>query len=304
MPAGRDLTQAAAAGQASVVWIQNQDENQVIDTNIIKAGSGVIISADGYIVTNQHVIQDNELIHITLFDKRTYVAKFIGADTAIDVALIKIDAQNLPFVSFGNSDSVLVGEQVIAVGNPYRFQSTVTSGIVSAKGRPMFMPGSRSPYFIQTDVPILNGNSGGALLNAQGELIGINIGYVTVSGAYEGISFSIPGNIVKNIADQIREFTVSRKGSLTMSIRNVNKDDANAAGMNHYEGVVIDAMQAGSAADKAGLLSLDIITAFNGQPVLGRHDFLEKLHLSQPGDLVKMDINRGGKKMVVEVELE
>ena len=301
---GRSLAHAAAKGKASLVWIQDQDAAGMIDTTSTGAGSGAIISPDGYIVTNYHVVSINDNTHVTLSDGREYIATFIGADSSIDVALIRIEASGLPYLEFGNSDSIVLGEQVIAVGNPHRLTFTVTSGIISALERPARMPNNRSPYFIQTDVPINNGNSGGPLLNIRGELIGLNIGYVSVSGGYEGFSLAIPGNIVKKIVDELRTMGESRRGTLDMAIRNVTTDDANAAGLDTREGVVVDAIGAGSSADIAGLQSLDVITSFNGIKIQGRKDFLEKLALSKPGDQVKFGVNRGGKVMDVEVMLD
>ena len=300
----RHLAYAAAKGKAAVVWLQDQDASGRIDTASTGAGSGVIISQDGYIVTNYHVIGNNENIHVTMSDGRQYIATLVGADTSIDVALVKIEASGLPFLEFGNSDSIVLGEQVIGVGNPHRLAFTVTSGIISALERPVGIKGNRSPYFIQTDVPINNGNSGGPLLNARGEVIGLNIAFISVSGGYEGFTLAIPGNIVRKIADDLRVSGESRKGSLAMMIRNVNQDDANAAGMSNYEGVVVDAIHEGSSADTAGLRSLDVITSFDGIKVYSKKDFLEKLALSRPGDKVILGVNRGGKMMELEVVLE
>lgn len=301
---GRHLAYAAAKGKAATVWIMGKDASGVIDTISSGAGSGAIISQDGYIVTNYHVIRYNDNNHVTLSDGREYIATLIGADTTMDVALIRIEASGLPHFEFSNSDSIVLGEQVIGVGNPYRMAFTVTSGIISALERPANIPGCRSPYFIQTDVPINNGNSGGPLLNINGQIIGLNIGIVSVGGGYEGLSLAIPGNIVHKIVDDLRTVGETRKGTLAMRIRNVNQDDANAAGMSTYEGVVVDAIEAGSSADTAGLLSLDIITSYDGINIRSKKDFLEKLAISKPGDHVTFGVNRGGKVMEVDVVLE
>jgi S1-C subfamily serine protease len=267
-------------------------------------GAGAIISADGYIVTNYHVIRGNETINVTLSDKRVFTAALIGADTSLDMALIRIDASDLPFLRFADSDSIQLGENVIAVGNPYRLQFTITSGIVSARERPSMMEVNSSPYFIQTDVPINNGNSGGPLLNAMGELIGINLGHVSNTGAYEGFTLSIPGNIIKYVTDQLLNYNVSRKGSLGISIRSVTKDDAAAVGMQTLDGVVVDAVTSEGAADVGGLQSLDIITDYNGKPVLGKKDFQERLVMTKPGDVITLAVNRNGKKMEIKVTLQ
>jgi serine protease Do len=301
---GLGLAHAAAKGIASTVWVQDVDPESQLDSALMQPGSGIIISADGYILTNWHVVDEHKSTFVALNDKQQFRATLVGADTAIDVALLKVDAKNLPFLEFADSDSIRIGEQVIAVGNPHSLQSTVTSGIVSSRERPLNMPGSKAPYFIQTDVPINNGNSGGPLLNVRGQLIGMNIGFVTTTGDYEGFTMSIPGNIVKGIADQLREFGNSQKGSLKMAIRNVTKDDAAAAGMDNYNGIVIDAITARGSADLAGLQSLDVITMIDGQQVMGKKDFLEKLTSNRPGEVVAFDVNRGGKKMKIEVTLE
>jgi len=304
MNAGLDLTHAAARGRSTVAWIQNQDDHGHVDTASTNAGSGMIISADGYIITNYHVVKDHNNIHVTLSDHHEYRATFIGADSTMDVAVIRIDASGLPHLTFGNSDSLLVGQQVIAVGNPHRMQSSIQSGIISALNRPARLPNHRVPYFIQSDIPISNGSSGGGMLNVNGELIGMMIGIVSSSGAYEGISLAIPGNILKNITEQLIDSGKSVHGTLQMSIRSVTRDDALAAGLTIYEGVVVDAITEGSTADRSGLRSLDIITTWAGTPIPGKKEFMEKLKLSKPGDRVLFGLKRGQEQLTIEVILE
>lgn len=301
---GLELTDAADKGISGSVWIQNLDTENDLEARPTKVGSGAIISEDGYIVTNYHVIQGNEMINVTLSDNRVFNAALIGADTSLDLALIRIDATGLPFLTFADSDSIKLGEKVIAIGNPHRLQFTITSGVVSSRARPSLLEGNRSPYFIQTDVPINNGNSGGPLLNAMGELIGINIGFVTISGDFEGYSLAIPGNIVKYVADQLLNYNESKKGSIGMRIRNVTKDDADAVGLQTRDGVVVDAVTSEGAADVSGLQSLDIITHYNGAAVAGKKDFQERLLMTRPGDVLKLGINRNGKAMEIDVTLQ
>jgi S1-C subfamily serine protease len=304
MPVGMDLTRAAALGKSAVVFIYNFDSDTATVFSGQQTGSGVIISEDGYIVTNQHVINGAVSIFVFTDDKREFTAKLIGADTSRDVALIKIEAQGLPFLSYGNSDSVLIGEQVLAVGSPLRLQSTVTSGIVSARERTIKLGNNSSPYYIQTDVPLNVGNSGGALVNARGELIGLNIAYLSISGAYEGFSFAIPGNLVKKITTDIRDYSATRKGSLDIAIRNVTKDDAAAAGMTSQYGVVIDALTSGGEAERAGLQSLDILLSIDGKRLDSKADLQEQVSIRKPGDVVRFEVNRGGKFLTIGATLK
>jgi S1-C subfamily serine protease len=301
-----DHTFVSAATKAvkAVAWIQNQDNEGNIDTTSSKYGAGIIISPEGYIVTNYHVVDGNKNIHVTLSDSRRFLATYITGDQSNDIAVIRIDAPDLAHLEYGDSDSLLVGQHVIAVGNPHRQQSTVQSGIISALNRQARLPNNNAPFFIQTDIPINNGSSGGGMLNVEGQLIGIITGMVTVTGAYEGISLAVPGNFVKNITDQIIAYDTARNGGLNMVFRNVNKDDANAAGLTNYNGITIDVITEGTSADVAGLRSLDIITSWNGEPVSDKHNFSDRMSSSKFGEVVKLGVRRGREDLVVGVKLE
>ncbi|MEO6168788.1 MAG: trypsin-like peptidase domain-containing protein, partial [Chitinophagales bacterium] len=237
------------------------------------SGSGVIISDDGYIVTNNHVVDDGETIEVILADKQSYQAKVIGTDPSTDLALLKIDERNLPFITFGNSDSVEVGEWVLAVGNPFNLESTVTAGIVSAKGRNINLLRSRDTSavesFIQTDAAVNPGNSGGALVNTNGELIGINSAIATPTGTFAGYSFAVPVNIVSKVVNDLMKFGMVQRGFLGVQIATLNADLAKAKGLDakNLTGVYVDGVKAGGAGEAAGLKAGDIITKVNNAPV-------------------------------------
>lgn len=298
------LTTAAQKGKDAVVFVYTlrTDTSQYYGEN--ERGSGVIISDDGYVVTNHHVISGGYTIHVQLNNNHEYHAELIGIDSSHDVALLKIKGTGFPFLEFGSSDSLQVGEQVLAVGNPYRLHSTVTSGIVSAKDRMLELPNITIRNFIQTDVPINLGNSGGALLNSRGQLIGLNIAFLSNSGAYEGFSFSIPSDLVKKIVDDIKQYGSNQRGAIDMTIRSVTQEVAAEAGMSEIFGVVVDAVGADGNADKAGLRSLDILLSLDGKKIISTADLLDRLALYRPGDVLSFEVLRNKQVSNIKVTMD
>ena len=266
-------------------------------------GSGVIISADGYIVTNNHVVADADKIEITLHDKRLLTAKVIGLDPNTDVALIKIDAENLPTLSFANSDALKVGEWVVAVGNPFNLESTVTAGIISAIGRSINILEGKAPIesFIQTDAVVNPGNSGGALVNTQGDLIGINTAIASPTGVFAGYSFAVPSNIVAKIVTDLREHGTVQRGYLGAIIRGIDGRYAQEMKLPVNEGVYIDSVLSDGAAAKAGLKKGDIIKEMDGVSISTSSKLLEMVGRKRPGDQMVVTILRDGadKKLTV-----
>ena len=270
-------------------------------------GSGVIISPDGYIVTNNHVIEDSDELEVTLFDKRKMKAKIVGTDPSTDLALVKIiDNEDFPFLQMGNSDSLMVGEWVLAVGNPFNLESTVTAGIISAKGRNINI--LEDDYsiesFIQTDAAVNPGNSGGALVNTNGELIGINTAIITRSGKYEGYSFAIPANLASKIIRDLKDFGVVQRGFLGIYPEEVTEDIADKYGLKNLEGVYISRVNSNSAAEDAGLLPKDIIVGINGNKVKSVPELQELVARFRPGNTIAIDFFRDGRKKKLEVTLK
>lgn len=270
------------------------------------SGSGVVISADGYIVTNSHVVDNSSDIKVTLADKRQFKGRVVGKDPSTDIALIKIDVGNLPYVLFGNSDSVRVGEWVLAVGNPFNLASTVTAGIVSAKSRNINILGGPASIesFIQTDAAVNPGNSGGALVNTHGDLIGINTAIITESGNYEGYSFAVPSNLVQKIVRDLREYGEVKRGFLGVGIEDVSPDIAEEYGLNRVSGVLVNRININSGAADAGLQEGDIILAINGSEVASTSELQEMVGRFRPGDRLKVDYWRAEKKRQSSVELK
>ena len=274
------------------------------------SGSGVIISADGYIATNNHVVEDAQDLKVTLNDERTYEAEIIGVDPTTDIALIKIDAENLNTIQFGNSDAVRIGEWVVAVGNPFSLTSTVTAGIVSAKGRSIDIIGQRGTNkyaiesFIQTDAVVNPGNSGGALVNTNGDLIGINTAISSPTGVFAGYSFAVPSAIVRKVVEDLKEFGVVQRGLLGASIFQLNTEVAEELEVDRDNGVYVNEVMAGSAAEDAGLEKGDVILAVDGVSTLRNSDLLEQLGRRRPGDEVTLTIERDGKERQVAVRLK
>ena len=262
------------------------------------AGSGVIISPDGYIVTNNHVAGDADEIEVSLYDKRTFKAKLIGKDPSSDLALLKIEAKDLPYIAFSNSDNIKVGQWVIAVGNPFNLESTVTAGIVSAKGRSININTDKAPIeaFIQTDAAVNPGNSGGALVNLDGELVGINSAIASPTGSFAGYSFAVPSNLVGKIVDDLRNFGVAQRAFLGARIRTVDGNFAKEKDLTMTQGVWIEEVNDNSAAQKAGLEKGDVITAIDGQPVSESPALIEQIGRHRPGDKVALTYLRNGKE--------
>lgn len=261
-------------------------------------GSGVIVTEDGYIVTNNHVIEDADEVDVTLNDKRTFSAEIVGRDPSTDIAVLKIKASNLPYIKFGNSDAIRLGEWVLAVGNPFNLTSTVTAGIVSAKGRSLGLLDNqyRIESFIQTDAALNQGNSGGALVNVQGELIGITTAIISPSGAYAGNSFAVPTSIVRKVYEDIKQFGEVQRGLMGVNITDVTAELAKEENLKEIKGVYIAGVTDEGAAKEAGLAEKDVIIAINGEPVETTADLQEKVSRYRPGDRLEVTYLRKGRK--------
>ena len=265
-------------------------------------GSGVIISPDGYIVTNNHVIKNATNLEITLNNNKSYDAQVVGADEVSDIALLKIDPeQPLPYLAFGDSDYAKVGEWVLAVGNPFGLTSTVTAGIVSAKARSISLQGNQS--FIQTDAAVNPGNSGGALVNTKGDLIGINTAITSQTGSYVGYSFAVPSNIAKKVVDDLLEYGNVQKGILGIRGGNISKELAEREGLNENEGVYVGSVEEDTGADEAGIQTGDIIKKVDQVEVTKFSELTGYLSSKRPGDKIEVLINRDGKRMTIPVLL-
>lgn len=289
-------------GEEEGIW------ERIIPRRARTVGSGVVISADGYILTNNHVIEDavRRGIQVTLDDKRTFNARVIGGDPSTDLAVIKIDAAGLKPIILGNSDSVEVGEWVLAVGNPFRLRSTVTAGIVSALSRDVEIINDilRIESFIQTDAAINRGNSGGALVNTSGELIGINTAIATQNGNYQGYGFAVPSNLAMKVAGDIIEFGEVRRGLLGVNIRSVDNAIASDLGLRSINGVLVVNVSPGGAAEKSGLRPSDVILAVNEHTVNEVNQLQEKVAMFRPGDTVSLRLWRRGEEVFKDVTLE
>jgi len=259
------------------------------------AGSGFIIASDGFILTNNHVVEDADKITVRLADKREFTAKVVGTDPQSDVAIIKIDGKDLPILPLGNSDALEVGEWVIAIGSPFELNQTVTVGVVSAKGRNR-MGITDYENFIQTDAAINPGNSGGPLLNIRGEAVGMNTAIFSRSGGYMGIGFAIPINMAKNIEQQLRKTGKVTRGWLGIAIQDVNEELAKSFGHNVSGGALISEVTEGSPAKKSGLLQGDIVTAIDGTPVTDVADLRNKIAMIPPNTDLPLRILRDGKE--------
>ncbi|MDP9081951.1 MAG: Do family serine endopeptidase [Bacteroidota bacterium] len=344
-----DFTEAAAAVTPAVVYIRTTYSDQSDNDKQSKmqqmfgemfgqrmrpsgpqmaSGSGVIISPDGYIVTNNHVVEKASKIDIVTNDHQTFQAKVIGTDPNTDLALIKIDGHNLPIVKLGNSDAVKVGEWVLAVGNPFKLTSTVTAGIVSAKGRGLNLIGSednqdeqnpfgRTQYqtqqprlnkaiesFIQTDAAINPGNSGGALVNTNGELIGINSAIASHTGSYEGYGFAIPINLAKKVLDDIEKYGAVKRGYVGISFAELDQDKAKELKVNRTYGLYVSSVLPNSGAAQAGLQEGDIITKVEGNTVYESSDLQERVGRLAPGDKIRVSALRGGEEKNFTITLK
>ncbi len=302
-----DFTDAAEKTVNAVVHVKNtaikSNVNSLSDLfygrvprTRVGTGSGVIISPDGYIVSNNHVIANANELEITLNNRKKYKAELIATDEKNDIALLKINADfDLPYIPFANSDNLKVGEWVLAVGNPYNLNSTVTAGIVSAKGRDLAGNGNIDA-FIQTDAAINSGNSGGALVNTRGELVGINTAITSKTGSFIGYSFAVPSNIVRKIVDDLLEF-----GNVQEAILGINIDNSKAS--ENIEGVKIEAVSLDGGAKKAGLQGGDIITMVDDVKIAKFSDLKGQLTAKRPGDFVNITIDRDGSELTKQVKL-
>ena len=269
-------------------------------------GSGVIVSADGTILTNAHVIDGAEKITVLLNDNKTFEAKLVGADKPSDLAVLKIEAQNMPFLNLGNSDTVRIGDIVLAIGNPLGIGQTVTAGIISAKGRRTGLSDGSFEDFLQTDAPINRGNSGGALVNLSGELIGINSQILSggPSGGNIGIGFSIPSNMAKSVMDQLLRDGRVRRGMLGIGIQNLSQDTAQALGLKDTSGVLVSDVKRGSAAEKAGFKRTDVITAINGEKIEDSNVLRNKVAGTLPGTEIRVTVLRDGSPVELTATLD
>jgi Do/DeqQ family serine protease len=272
------------------------------------AGSGVIISEDGFIVTNNHVVDNADQVEVTLYDKRSYKGTIIGTDPSTDLALIRINEKGLPILKFGNSDAVKVGEWVMAVGNPFNLTSTVTAGIVSAKGRNINILSSRDnsaiESFIQTDAAVNPGNSGGALVNLNGDLIGINTAIASQTGSFAGYSFAVPSNLVQKVTEDLKKFGTVQRGYLGIIIRNLDANLAKELDLNISEGVYVDSLLSNGSAALAGVKPQDVIIRVDGNPVKSVPELQELVGRHRPGDIVTLMLIRDGKEKEVKVTLK
>ncbi len=267
-------------------------------------GSGVISSSDGYIVTNYHVIQKADYISITLEDKREFEAQIVGYDEMSDIALLKIESENLPYMLFANSDSLQVGEWVLAVGNPFGLQSTVTAGIISAKGRNIDAINKDAiESLIQTDAVINPGSSGGALVNLNGLLVGICTAILSSSGNYEGLSFALPSNLVQKVIIDLREFGAVQRGRLGLQVQEINAGIAKENNLDRIMGVQIKSLNLNSPAAKAGLQKNDILIEINGVELNSTSDFYEQINKYRPGDEIRLTYHRKKIKNIVPITL-
>ena len=283
------------------------------------SGSGVIIRPDGYIVTNNHVVNGATQVQVVLNNNKTYEARVIGTDEATDVALIKIDAEGLPTIPFADSDKLRLGEWVLAIGSPYNLRSTITAGIVSAKGRTtstmeepearMRQGQSQQPQikiesFIQTDAVVNPGNSGGALVNKAGELVGINTMIYSQTGSYAGYSFAVPSNIVRKIVEDLIDFGSVKRARLGITMRQVTEDDQKELKLSSLDGVYIEEVSNGSTADKGGLKKGDVLVAIDGAKVTSGAFVQEKVNGYRPGDKATLSIIRNGNEREIPVEFQ
>jgi Do/DeqQ family serine protease len=311
-----DFVEASKNSRESVVYIKTVSEaygrSSWLDlwlggggsTQQVGSGSGVIFKSDGYIITNNHVIEGADDIEVVR-KKKTYKASLVGRDPSTDIAVLKIDEKNLPAISIGSSKDLKVGSWVLAVGNPFNLTSTVTAGIVSAKGRELNILKSNFPIesFIQTDAAINPGNSGGALVNPQGELVGINTAILSRTGSYAGYGFAVPIDIVKKIASDIIDYGMVQKAFLGAEVSTLTPEIAERLKTEDLDGVVVSYIQEKGAANKVNLQKGDVIREFNGEDISTHSEFEEKLSMLSPGDKLYLAIDRNGKRIQKELIL-
>lgn len=269
------------------------------------SGSGVIFSQDGYIVTNNHVVEFADQFEVTLYDNRTFSAQLIGTDPKTDLAVLRIEASGLPTLQMADSDKAQVGEWVMAVGNPFDLNSTVTAGIISARGRDIniIKTADAMEAFIQTDAAVNPGNSGGALVNIDGELLGINTAIATRTGYYTGYSFAIPSNMVRRIAEDIISYGYYQRGKMGLSVVELDGGLAQELGLPVSQGLVVEQLEEGGAAEMAGLKPFDVIVEVNGYPVKSAPELLEHTGQVKPGEVVQMNVLREGNYRRMSVRM-
>lgn len=271
----------------------------------IGTGSGVIVSPDGYIITNNHVIEDATIIEVTMNNNKRYTAQLVGTDPFTDIAVLKIDAtENLPYLYFADSDQTKIGQWVLAIGNPFNLNSTVTAGIISAKSRDLNKNDQKNQSFIQTDAAVNMGNSGGALVNTHGELIGINTAISTLSGGFEGYSFAVPSNIAQKVFEDLVEFGSIQKGLLGIRGGAITPEFIEQENLTETEGVYISSVSKGMGADLAGLETGDVIQAVDGKKIREFSDLTGYLESKRPGDVVEVTYSRAGNTKKVTVVLK
>lgn len=273
---------------------------------IPSSGSGVIISPDGYIVTCNHVIEKASRIEVTLYDNRSFRASIVGTDPSTDLALLKIDATQLPYLEFGDSDALRVGDWVLAVGNPFNLTSTVTAGIVSAKGRTLGLLREkfRVESFIQTDAAVNPGNSGGALVNIEGKLVGINTAIASMTGTFAGYSFAVPASIAQKVIEDLRKYGKVQRALLGVMIENLTPERQKESDVPVSQGVYVTDVYGGSAAEEAGLQPGDVIVEIDDRPVRNAAELTELVARHRPGDRIKINYYRGSKKIETVARLK
>ncbi len=276
------------------------------EPRVVGYGSGVILTSDGYLVTNNHVIEGSQAVEVVLNDKRAFDASIVGTDPTTDLAVLKIKASNLPFLEFGNSDVLRLGEWVLAVGNPYNLTSTVTAGIVSAKARNINILRAELALesFIQTDAAVNPGNSGGALVNTRGELVGVNAAIASRTGAFTGYSFAIPVSIVQKVTQDIIEYGAVQRAILGVTITELDAEQARKYNIENIEGVLVTGIRPEGAAIDAGIKVGDVITAINGVKVNSPAELQEQVSRYRPNDKISVTLNRKNRKMQVDAVLK
>ncbi len=314
--AGVDFTEAAEKTVNSVVHVINKTvarapmsmsdvwAGRVPYREAIGTGSGVIITPDGYIITNNHVIDNSNHLQVTLNNNKSYIATLIGADAESDIALIKIDTdEDLPFVPFGDSNNAKIGEWVLAVGNPFNLTSTVTAGIISAKGRDLEAGDEKRQSFIQTDAAVNPGNSGGALVNTRGELIGINTAIKSQTGSYVGYSFAVPSNNARKIIEDFMEFGFVQKGMLGISGADLNSTNSKEFGLSSRDGIYVAGIVEDSGADKSELRVGDVITKLDGLVIKKFTELDGYIKTKNPGDIVTAEVIRDNELISIPITL-
>lgn len=314
-----DFTNAAEKGLVGVVHVKtqyNQPNYTLYDfifgttprnsVPVMSSGSGVIISSDGYIVTNNHVIENAEMVEVVLSNKKSYPAKLVGRDATTDLALLKVDATNLPYIEYGNSDNVRIGEWVLAIGNPFNLTSTATAGIISAKARNINIMSDNMAIesFIQTDAAVNPGNSGGALVNTRGELIGINTAIASRTGSFVGYSFAIPVNIVRKVVADLVEFGEVQRAYLGLDLVDIDANVAKKIEVENIEGVYVARVWQNGAGDKAGIKDGDIILEVNSYKVNSNSELLEHVSQFRPGDETELKIRRKETTKNIKIKMQ